>query len=295
MTALAVLLPNGMQQFVDGNGAPYANGSVYFYVPGTTTLKNTWADPLQLTLNPNPVPLDGNGRAIIYGIGQYQQVLYNAVGVEVWSQLTAAPGTTASGPTQVTLTASSGTYTPPSLAVRISVELVGAGGGASGSGTGDATSGTDGTASTFGGIAAAPGKAGQNSGMGGAGGTGGAGLASYRAAGTQGGNATSVAAGGNGVPGGFGAPSFFGGGVQQGVTPQANMGAGGAGGGGSATNVIGGGGGGSGEYVRLLVNNLASSYAYVVGLGGTGGAAGTSGVVGTNGSNGVILVTEFYQ
>ena len=35
------LLPNGEQQFIDNNGAPLANGTVTFYVPGTTTLKNT--------------------------------------------------------------------------------------------------------------------------------------------------------------------------------------------------------------------------------------------------------------
>ena len=37
----ATLLPNGMQQFVDGNGVPLAGGSVAFYVPNTLTQKTT--------------------------------------------------------------------------------------------------------------------------------------------------------------------------------------------------------------------------------------------------------------
>lgn len=82
------LLPNGMQQFSDGNGAPYAGGSVQFYVPGTTTPKNTWQDSALTILNTNPVLLDGSGRAIIWGLGSYQQVLYDQYGVQIWSQQT---------------------------------------------------------------------------------------------------------------------------------------------------------------------------------------------------------------
>lgn len=84
----SALLPNGMQQFADANGAPYANGKLYFYVPGTTTLKDTWLDPAQSTLNANPITLDAAGRAIIYGVGQYRQVLFDQFGAEIWDQLT---------------------------------------------------------------------------------------------------------------------------------------------------------------------------------------------------------------
>ena len=37
----ATLLPNGKQLFTDSNGAPLAGGSVYFYIPGTSTPKDT--------------------------------------------------------------------------------------------------------------------------------------------------------------------------------------------------------------------------------------------------------------
>lgn len=85
----AALLPNGMQQFSDQNGAPYANGKVYFYVPNSTTPKTTWVDPNQATANTNPVTLDSAGRAVIYGNGQYRQQLYDQFGTLVWDKLTA--------------------------------------------------------------------------------------------------------------------------------------------------------------------------------------------------------------
>lgn len=87
-TIIATLLPNGEQQFCDANGEPYAGGSVYFYVPGTQSPKLTWVDPYQLVPNTNPVELDAAGRAIIYGAGQYRQILYDVNGVLVWDQLT---------------------------------------------------------------------------------------------------------------------------------------------------------------------------------------------------------------
>jgi hypothetical protein len=82
------LVPNGMQQFVDGNGAPYASGLVYTYVPYTTSPKTTWKDPGLAVPNTNPIVLDSSGRAIIYGSGQYRQILQNSSGVTIWDQLT---------------------------------------------------------------------------------------------------------------------------------------------------------------------------------------------------------------
>ena len=90
MTDLAALLPNAMQQFTDENGNPYAGGSVYFYIPATSTFKNTWKDPGATILNANPVTLDAAGRAIIYGEGDYRQVLFDANGNEIWDQLTSS-------------------------------------------------------------------------------------------------------------------------------------------------------------------------------------------------------------
>lgn len=86
------ILPNGMTQFEDGNGAPYAGGHVYMYVPGTTTPKATYQDPYGKIPNQNPVTLDANGRALLWGNGLYRQVLQDLNGVTVWDQQTLAGG-----------------------------------------------------------------------------------------------------------------------------------------------------------------------------------------------------------
>lgn len=88
--ATAVPLPNGMTQFVDDNGAPYANGQVITYVPGGTTPKTTWMDNAQQIPNTNPVLLDSAGRAIIWGSGIYRQQLWDQYGNLIWDQNTEA-------------------------------------------------------------------------------------------------------------------------------------------------------------------------------------------------------------
>src|SRR5487761_2045439 len=93
---MATLLPNGKQQFISGSGVPYAGGTVQFYVPGTTTPKDTWQDPGATILNSNPITLDSNGEALIYGSGSYRQVLKDAIGNLVWDQLTTDTAATTS-------------------------------------------------------------------------------------------------------------------------------------------------------------------------------------------------------
>lgn len=90
------LLPNGMQQFSDANGAPYAAGKVYFYIPNTTTTKTTWQDSASSVANANPVILDAAGRATIWGQGTYREVLQDQFGNAVWDKLTSAGGSTSS-------------------------------------------------------------------------------------------------------------------------------------------------------------------------------------------------------
>lgn len=92
---MAQLLPNGKQTFLDQNGAPLASGYVWFYIPNTTTPKNTWQDSAQTILNLNPVPLDAAGRAIIYGSGVYRQQVYDVNNNLIWDQLTASPASSA--------------------------------------------------------------------------------------------------------------------------------------------------------------------------------------------------------
>lgn len=84
----ATLLPNGEQQFWDNSGAILALGTVEFYVPATSTPKNTWQDATQATLNTNPVQLDSAGRARIYGNGQYRQIVKDSLGNTIWDRLT---------------------------------------------------------------------------------------------------------------------------------------------------------------------------------------------------------------
>jgi hypothetical protein len=92
------ILPNGMTQFSDGNGVPYAGGRVYMYIPHTTTPKATFQDPLGATPNANPIALDANGRAIIWGNGEYREVVQDLYGNVVWDQLTyASPAGTSGG------------------------------------------------------------------------------------------------------------------------------------------------------------------------------------------------------
>lgn len=65
-----------------------AGGSVAFYIPNTSTFKQTWANAGQTILNQNPVILDQNGCATIYGTGSYRQVLQDASGNVAWDKIT---------------------------------------------------------------------------------------------------------------------------------------------------------------------------------------------------------------
>ena len=115
-TPTASLLPNGEQQYVDGNGAPYADGTVCMYIPSTLTAKQTWSDPLEANPNTSPcVTLDSQGRAIIYGSGTYRQILKDQNGNTIWDQLTQdvialVPITSLTGGTGITVTNTGGAY-----------------------------------------------------------------------------------------------------------------------------------------------------------------------------------------
>jgi hypothetical protein len=85
------LVQNGKQAFSDANGRPLVGGKVYFYAPGTNTLKDTWQDSDQTVLNTNPVVLDARGEASIYGGSAYRQVLRDASGNLIWDQILPDP------------------------------------------------------------------------------------------------------------------------------------------------------------------------------------------------------------
>lgn len=81
------ILPLAKTTFFDANGNPLAGGKVYFYIPGTTTPKDTYADSAG-TLNTNPVVLDAAGRATIWGLGSYRQIVEDAGGATIWDAVT---------------------------------------------------------------------------------------------------------------------------------------------------------------------------------------------------------------
>lgn len=84
----ATLLPNAKTQFLDQNGKPLVAGQVFFYIPNTSTKKDTYQDPAQTILNTNPIVLDMYGQALIWGTGTYRQVVYDQFGNLIWDQIT---------------------------------------------------------------------------------------------------------------------------------------------------------------------------------------------------------------
>ena len=69
-----------------------AGGTAAFYIPGTLTFKQTWQNSAETILNTNPVGLDANGCAIVYGAGIYRLILKDSLGNTVFDQLTASTG-----------------------------------------------------------------------------------------------------------------------------------------------------------------------------------------------------------
>jgi hypothetical protein len=78
------IIPNGKQQFINSNGQPLAGGSVYYYIPSTTTFKNTYQNDSGSVLNTNPIVLDANGQCIAYGSGSYRQQVYDVYNNLIW-------------------------------------------------------------------------------------------------------------------------------------------------------------------------------------------------------------------
>lgn len=108
----AALLPNAKQTFLDNSGNPLNGGKVYFYVPGSTNKKTTWLNSDQTSNNTNPVILDSAGRAVIYGQGNYRQVVQTSAGATIWDALTTAYGSSSPSGATGTDTAPVGAIMP---------------------------------------------------------------------------------------------------------------------------------------------------------------------------------------
>lgn len=129
--AQVAILPPAETTFWDANGVPLAGGSVQFYIPSTTTPKDTWTNSTGVTLNTNPVILDAGGRALIWGTGSYRQLVKDSLGNTIWDQVT---NYTVAGGYLIgvrTFQATT-TYTPTSGTNSVIVEVLGGGGGGGG-------------------------------------------------------------------------------------------------------------------------------------------------------------------
>lgn len=88
MSGTVAILPPPETQFLDANGAPLSGGSVYTYVPGTTTPATTYQDSAGSIPNANPIILDAAGRALIWGNGSFRLVVQDALGNLIYDQVT---------------------------------------------------------------------------------------------------------------------------------------------------------------------------------------------------------------
>src|SRR5690554_3334745 len=75
-----------------------SHGKVNFYEAGTTTRKNVFSDRAGSIIAPNPVTLDVNGRALVFGDGIYKIIVTDRFG-KVIATYNRAEFTNASTPT----------------------------------------------------------------------------------------------------------------------------------------------------------------------------------------------------
>ena len=79
--------PYGKLQWFDDNGAPLAGGSLYTYISGTTTDKDTYTTYLGNVKHTNPIVLDAAGRAEIWLDSDvaYTFLLKDSLGNTIWT------------------------------------------------------------------------------------------------------------------------------------------------------------------------------------------------------------------
>jgi len=82
---MAIVIPNGKQQYFSDAGTPLAGGLLYTYAAGTTTPKTTWADAAETAPNANPIVLNARGEATAFWKGAYKVELRTAGGAVIWT------------------------------------------------------------------------------------------------------------------------------------------------------------------------------------------------------------------
>lgn len=110
-------IPSGRTQFLDANGNPLAAGKVYFYIPATSTPKDTYQDIAGATPNTNPVTLDSAGEASIMGTGAYRQVVTDSLGNQQWDQVVQLASAASLGVVALAGDTMTGTLVTPSVSV----------------------------------------------------------------------------------------------------------------------------------------------------------------------------------
>lgn len=81
---------NPNPQFLDDTPIVYEGGKLFFYITGTTTPANTYADNTLVTANPNPITLDSSGRSPVSiwldPAVTYKVVLKDINNVTIWTR-----------------------------------------------------------------------------------------------------------------------------------------------------------------------------------------------------------------
>lgn len=202
----------------------------------------------------------------------------------------------------------SGTYTTPTNAKYLIVEMLGGGGGGSGGGGAGWGAGGNGGNSTFGTVVTTNGGLGGSVPFGAGGGAGGVtittvstilsvnggvgGSGDFNQTGTSAISTLGGIGGGTTLAQGGAGGSY----IQSGTNGVAGSGGGGGAGGTAAGTLYGGNGGGGAGYAKVLITTPSATYAYAVGAGGTAGTAGstTNAAGGGTGGSGYISVTAFF-
>jgi hypothetical protein len=222
--------------------------------------------------------------------------------LQATSTLTLSDGSTIlshNPPTVTVYTSGSGTYTTPTNAKYLFVQMVGGGGGGGSGSTANGSAGGTGGTTTFG-----------SSFLTCTGGTGGGGnntpnpgdvstapsggdLNVRGGVGIQGLSASTIY-----YNGGTGGATVFGTGAIGGFNGSGSgaivYGSGGGGGGISLAPGSTGGGGGAGGYLEKTISSPLSTYSYAVGAGGSASSTSTNGYAGGAGAGGVIIVTAYF-